>query len=110
MGSDQIRLSNQALKILKVFLDAYDESVREQMSGADVMRRTGMLSGTVYPWLLRFEANGLLESVWEGDSPQELGRPRRRLYWITPKGVQMVRAAIREILPRSFSLPNEVGH
>lgn len=87
------RLTHQSLKILKAFL----EGVGDELSGADIMRRTGLSSGTTYPILLRFAAAGLLESRWEKVDPSVLGRPRQRLYSVTAFGGQLGRDALRQV-------------
>ncbi len=47
--------------------------------GFDVMDATGLPSGTVYPALRRLEAQGFVESNWEGDAEaRRASRPRRR--------------------------------
>ena len=47
--------------------------------------------GTLYKALGRLEAMGLLVSRWEEDPPH--GRPRRRLYELTGRGVDAALAA-----------------
>ncbi len=54
--------------------------------GLDVMRETGLPSGTVYPTLTRAETAGLVRGRWERRDPSVLGRPRRRYYELTPAG------------------------
>ena len=58
--------------------------------------------GTLYKALSRLEEAGLLESRWD-DASHEDGRPRRRLYSLTPKGMQAYEAAAREVAPRKAS-------
>ena len=87
------RLSHQGLRILKLFL----QEVTFEFSGADVIKSTRMLSGTVYPILLRFEQDGLMESRWEEKDPHQLRRPRRRLYRLTGKGAAFARSALRQV-------------
>jgi PadR family transcriptional regulator PadR len=87
------RLSHQGLKVLKLFLDDPGST----LSGADVMRSAGLLSGTAYPLLIRFEEAGLLSSKWESEKPDALGRPRRRLYSITGAGLAAARQALEEL-------------
>jgi PadR family transcriptional regulator PadR len=70
---------------------------RAEISGADVGRATKLASGTLYPILFRLENAGWVSSEWEPEEPQELGRPRRRLYRITGVGARKARAAIRDI-------------
>ena len=82
-----LRLSHQGLRVLRAFLDAFNEDVRAELAGADIMRAARLSSGTLYPILLRFEKAGLFESRWEEDTPATLGRPRRRFYRLTHAGV-----------------------
>jgi len=95
MGRDSIRLSYQALQLLSAFLDARSA----ELTGADLIRRTALMSGTVYPILLRFEELGLLRSRWEDQEPQHLKRPRRRLYTLTAKGASVARKALARLSP-----------
>ena len=78
-----VRMSLQTLKVLEAFL----ENPAEQLAGADVQKRTGLASGTLYPILLRLEDAGWFVSRWEAIDPAAAGRPRRRLYRITPTGL-----------------------
>jgi PadR family transcriptional regulator PadR len=83
-----MRMSLQTLRVLEVFLA--DPS--EQLSGADVHARCGIASGTLYPILLRLEAAGWFVSKWESVDPSAVGRPRRRLYRLTPSGLKQAGA------------------
>ena len=84
MGKDQnVRLSLQTLKVLEAFL----EDPSAELAGADVNRRSGIASGTLYPNLLRLETAGWLVSRWEAIDPSTAGRPRRRLYRLTRTGL-----------------------
>jgi PadR family transcriptional regulator, regulatory protein PadR len=78
-----VRMSLQTLRVLEAFL----ESPGEQLAGADVQKRTGLASGTLYPILLRLEGAGWFVSRWEAIDPAAVGRPRRRLYRLTPTGL-----------------------
>ena len=78
-----VRMSFQTMKVLESFL----ESPADVLSGADVHRRSGLASGTLYPILLRLEAAGWFVSQWESVDPVAAGRPRRRLYRLTPSGL-----------------------
>jgi PadR family transcriptional regulator PadR len=92
-----LRLSHQTLKVLKAFVDAFSASVRAELAGADLMKAARLSSGTLYPILLRLERAGVLSSRWEDDRPEDLGRPRRRFYRITPAGVELARNALGEL-------------
>ena len=94
---ESLRLSHQALRVLKAFLDSFSSDVRAELAGADLMKVARLSSGTLYPILLRFEKAGLLSSRWEDDRPEDLGRPRRRFYKITPAGVKVAHDALREL-------------
>jgi DNA-binding PadR family transcriptional regulator len=97
---DSIRLSHQSLRVLRAFLDAMAEDVRAEMAGADLMGAARLSSGTLYPILLRFEKLGLLESRWESERPEVLGRPRRRFYRMTEAGALVARNALNDLSSR----------
>jgi len=90
-----VRMSLQTLRVLEAFL----ASPADELSGADVHKRTALASGTLYPILLRLESAGWFVSRWEKIDPGAVGRPRRRLYRLTPSGL----ADAREIFA-SFTL------
>lgn len=74
----------QGMKVLQAFL----EDPTTSLAGADLQRAIHLPSGTLYPILFRFESAGWLQSKWEQADPKEVGRPRRRLYLLTPLGVR----------------------
>src|SRR4051812_21875800 len=94
-----VRLSHQGLRVLRAFLDAFNEDVRAELAGAEVMRIARVSSGTLYPILLRFEKAGLFESRWEEETPTSLGRPLRRFYRLTRAGAQVAHDALGELSP-----------
>ena len=94
-----VRLSHQGLRVLRAFLDALSEDVRAELAGAELMRLARVSSGTLYPILLRFEKAGLLESRWEKETPESLGRPRRRFYRMTRAGARVAHDALGELSP-----------
>lgn len=75
--------------------------------GLDIVERTGLASGTVYPTLGRLRERGLVRSRWEDPERGEReGRPRRRYYELTERGeaelaraVAHVRAVARDLAP-----------
>ncbi len=79
----EVRMSLQTLRVLEAFL----ENPTEELAGADVQKRSGLASGTLYPILLRLESAGWFVSRWEDIDPSSAGRPRRRLYKLTPNGL-----------------------
>jgi PadR family transcriptional regulator PadR len=80
----EVRMSLQTMKVLEAFL----ENPADQLSGAEVHQRCHLASGTLYPILLRLEAAGWFVSRWESIDPSTAGRPRRRLYRLTPTGLR----------------------
>ncbi len=55
--------------------------------GLDIVARTGMPSGTVYPTLGRLRKSGLVRARWEDQRVAEReGRPRRRYYDLSGEG------------------------
>jgi len=78
-----VRISLQTLRVLEAFL----ENPTDQLAGADVHKRSGLASGTLYPILLRLESAGWFVSRWEVIDPSSAGRPRRRLYRLTSCGL-----------------------
>jgi len=64
--------------------------------GLDVMERTGLPSGTVYPTLQRMEKRGYVEARWENEArARGEGRPRRRYYELTGVGEAALEEALR---------------
>jgi PadR family transcriptional regulator, regulatory protein PadR len=83
-----VRLSLQTLRVLEAFV----ENPADSLSGSDVQKRSGLASGTLYPILLRLESAGWFVSRWETVDPSAVGRPRRRLYRLTPGGLSRASA------------------
>lgn len=79
-------LSPHARTVLAVLLDAGGQ----WSHGYELVRLAGVKSGTLYPLLIRLEAQGYLEAEWQ--QPTEGGRPPRHAYRLTVSGVQLARA------------------
>lgn len=62
--------------------------------GLDLMRATGLASGTLYPILTRLQEAGWIEAHWEEIDATEAGRPARRYYRMTPDGVTAARGEL----------------
>lgn len=97
--NDTPRLSYQGLLVLRAFI----QMPRKELCGADLIKLTGLSSGTLYPLLLRFEKHRILESYWEDSFPERIGRPRRRLYKLTMGGIQTAHKKL-------FTLNTPVGN
>jgi PadR family transcriptional regulator PadR len=57
--------------------------------GYELSKRTGVKAGTLYPLLIRLCEQGVLEATWR--EADQLGRPPRHLYRLTPQGVEVGR-------------------
>lgn len=71
-------------RVLAVFLDDPDSD----RYGIELMERTGLASGSLYPILNRLRAAGWAEAHWENVDPAAAGRPARRYYRLTPDGAR----------------------
>jgi len=58
--------------------------------GYDLMKATGLRSGTLYPLLMRMTEQGLVEAEWL--EPAQPGRPPRHAYRLTAKGNALARS------------------
>ena len=76
------RITSQGMRVLGAFVDAG----HIELTGADITERIGMLSGTLYPILIRFREAGWLADRWEDEEAFELGRPKKRFYRLTAVG------------------------
>ncbi|HVC30488.1 MAG TPA: PadR family transcriptional regulator [Steroidobacteraceae bacterium] len=68
--------------------------------GYELSKLTGLKSGTLYPLLMRLEAQGMLASRW--GAPLGPGRPPRHLYRLTRAGLALARE--RERAPHAAGL------
>lgn len=57
--------------------------------GYELCQQAGIKSGTLYPLLIRLEAQGYLQAEWQAAS--EPGRPPRHAYRLTAAGFQLAR-------------------
>ena len=79
-------LSHHARMVLAVLLDAGGQ----WSHGYELAQVAGVKSGTLYPLLIRLEAQGHLEAEWQ--MPPEGGRPPRHAYRLTASGRKLARA------------------
>lgn len=81
---------NRALSpIARNVLAIMAEAGREWCHGYDLCQRAGVKSGTLYPLLIRLEAQGYLEAEWF--PPTIPGRPPRHAYRLTAAGQRLAR-------------------
>lgn len=87
------RPSKQMLALLATMADG----AQQWRHGYDLMKATGILSGTLYPLLMRMTEQGLVEAEWR--APEQQGRPARHAYRLTAEGIALARAvADRDIV------------
>jgi PadR family transcriptional regulator, regulatory protein PadR len=89
------RASGQTLHLLQALMD----EPRKWHHGYDLSKATQLLSGTLYPILMRLADRGFLEHKWL--PAQEAGRPPRHVYRLTARGVAHAR--------EQFEISEEVG-
>jgi PadR family transcriptional regulator len=89
-----MRLTRPLERLLRVLLA--DPSAPRY--GYDLMKATGLASGTLYPMLARLQTQGLVAAAWEpqpaeaaGQPADAAGRPPRKYYWLTGEGARAAR-------------------
>lgn len=83
------RISPQLVKVLEALLSDAERA----WYGLELMRRTELTSGTLYPILRRLAEDGWLER--SGSEPSDRGGPGRQLYVLTPTGAAEAGAVVR---------------
>lgn len=86
------RITMNMLRVFRVLL----EDPTASHYGTEIGKAARLSGGSLYPLLLRLEQAGVLESGWEDVDPSEVGRPRRRLYWLTGEGAEYARRELQE--------------
>ena len=89
------RSSAQTLNLLRGLMD----EPRKWHHGYELSKATELISGTLYPILMRLSERGFLEHKWLPS--QEAGRPPRHVYRLTTKGVAYAK--------EQFALCEEIG-
>lgn len=96
-------LSKHAHALLAALLDAGGR----WSYGYELASMTGIKSGTLYPLLIRLEAQGLLEAEWQ--QPVASGRPPRHAYRLTASGRRLARHEATEPDPRAAAAGRLIG-
>ncbi len=86
-------------------------SIRDGVTyGLDIVTRTGMPSGTVYPTLGRLRKSGLIKAQWEDQRVAERdGRPRRRYYDLTGEGAKALAEGASRMASVAAELEADLG-
>jgi PadR family transcriptional regulator PadR len=74
-------------KQMLVLLEALSARTQDWRYGYDLIKETGLLSGTLYPLLMRMTDQGLVEAEWR--EPTQIGRPARHVYRLTAAGLAL---------------------
>ncbi len=90
MATSEVRITTAVARVLRQFLDEPDAP----RYGFDLMRATGLASGTLYVLLGRLQRAGWLVSVKEEIDPVSAGRPARQLYRLTEDGAARARVEL----------------
>lgn len=85
-----------------LLLDALLAQLPGWCHGYQLMKATGLASGTIYPLLMRLASEGMLDASWQADGMQ--GRPPRHIYRLTPAG-QALAASLAGDAPLPDGLP-----
>lgn len=81
-------------KQMRALLDILSQQRQEWRHGYDLMKATGLASGTLYPLLMRMTDQGLVEAEWH--EPAQPGRPARHAYRLTAAGLALALAMPRD--------------
>lgn len=81
----------QPSKQMRLLLDALSVQRAQWRHGYDLMKETGLSSGTLYPLLIRMTEQGLVEAQW--CEPAQPGRPARHAYRLTATGFALAMEA-----------------
>ncbi|WP_163508985.1 PadR family transcriptional regulator [Fodinicola acaciae] len=88
-----MRITTSVASVLAAFLADPEEG----HYGLELMRATGLPSGTLYPILVRLQDAGWVEAHWEDVDPAAAGRPARRYYRLTPNGATSARSELQAL-------------
>src|SRR5687767_12798968 len=80
----------QPSKQMRILLDSLCAQREQWRHGYDLMKETGLSSGTLYPLLMRMADKGLVLAEWR--EPAQPGRPARHIYRLTAAGLALARA------------------
>ena len=76
--------NRQPSQQMYTLLKALSAQRQQWRHGYDLMKETGLSSGTLYPLLMRMTDQGLVEAEWR--EPERPGRPARHAYRLTAAG------------------------
>jgi DNA-binding PadR family transcriptional regulator len=89
----EIRLTVPVVRLLAVLVADPDGD----HYGLELMRASGLASGTIYPILARLTEAGWLEKRWEQLDPVVVGRPARAYYRLSREALPLARQRLAEL-------------
>ena len=89
----EIRITLPVARVLAAFVAGPDDD----HYGLQLLRATGLASGTLYPILARLTDAGWLEKRWEEVDAVAAGRPARAYYRIAPQALPQARQCLAEL-------------
>jgi DNA-binding MarR family transcriptional regulator len=98
LGSGRLNIMTAwPFRVTPPLVDVVDALTRAEgkLHGWALADLCGQTPPNVYRALERLRAAGWVEFEWESENP-ELGRPRRRLYWLTAEGWRQGPALLAE--------------
>ena len=98
------RMSAAKVKVIRALLR---DPVKPHW-GYDLLKETGLRSGTLYPMLSQLEAMGWVKGKWEFDERVPDGPPRKA-YRLTGQGQRVAPRAAEEYLRRRAARGDPVG-
>jgi len=78
----------------RILLAALLDRAHVWRHGYDLLKETGLKSGTLYPLLMRLCEQGFLEAVWQ--KPDRSGLPPRHAYRLTAQGLALAQEQARD--------------
>lgn len=87
-----MRVTGPLIKVLNALLAANGGDIY----GLEILRSTGLKSGTLYPLLDRLEQDHWVESHWEDEANSTSGGPRRRFYRLKGHAINDARQLLFE--------------
>ena len=101
----KVRVTSAVAAVLSAFLEAPDTD----RYGLELIKATGLPSGTLYPILVRLERAEWVETTWEDVDVHAAGRPARRYYRLSGDGVAAARAELSSMYRKLSRLPGIAG-
>lgn len=92
-----MRVTGPLLDVLEILLEALGDDA--ELHGWAIAKTARLSGPTVYGVIDRLEVAGWVGGRWETENPQP-GKPRRRLYRLTPTGASATRELLAARRPR----------